>query len=343
MVYAKHINGLHNRLNKQMNNAKILYVTTPITDENDRGRCGVSLTGSLLANILDKHPLYKIKTIYTDSIDNCSKKILDYKPDLVIFNFHKGVNPWIETMNLRELYADIKCICIVYDQAKQIAEQWNPYTHPVWQYMMTYDESVPQNEGVFVVNHLPAKAPTVKYVEHGIPIIGWQGFPAPWKGVHRIAAQVQNEFDEAIIRLHMPDGFFTQPKNVYGPQILAQVKSIITKPGIKVEVSNNWLNEQGIVNWLAQNTINCYFYDYLDGAGMSGSIDYAIAARRPIAITKSHQFKSYWSLEPTIIIESSSLKQIIANGTKPWEPVYKRFTPEQIHKDFTNIFKRIGL
>ena len=272
--------------------SKILYVTTPITTDDGRARSGESLTGSLLANILETHPTYKIEILYTDNFSECSKKILDYKPDCVILNYHPGVNPWMENLALRGLYPDIKCIRIVYDKASQFAAQWNPYTHPVWQYMLTLDESVPQNEGVFVVNHLPAKTPTVEYVDGPVPVIGWQGFPAPWKGVHRIAEVVQREFDEAIIRLHMPDGYFTQPKNVYGPQILAQVNSIITKPGIKVEVSSDWFDEQGIVNWLAQNTVNCYFYDYLDGAGISGSIDYAIAARRPIADRKSTRLNS---------------------------------------------------
>ena len=55
--------------------SKILYVTTPITTNNDRGRCGVSLTGSLLAKILASHPTYKIEIIYTDSQQEIANKI----------------------------------------------------------------------------------------------------------------------------------------------------------------------------------------------------------------------------------------------------------------------------
>lgn len=326
-----------------MKKSNILYITTPITVEDGRCRSGESLTGQLLANVLESHPDYNIEIFHTDDKQAAQNKIEVIRPDATILNFHPGVNPWMENLMLRSIYPNMKNFCIVWDKANQFAEQWNPYTHPVWQYMLTFEDSAVENEGVFRVNHVLPVHPTVQYVDRGVPVIGWQGFPAPWKGVHRIAAQVQHEFDEAIIRLHMPDGFYTQPKNVYGPQILQQVRSIITKPGIKIEVSNDWLEEQDIVNWLAQNTINCYFYDYLDGAGMSGSIDYAIAAKRPIAITKSHQFKTYWNLQPTINIEESSLKQIIANGLQPWEPVYKRFTKEQIWEDFNRIFQRIGL
>jgi len=326
-----------------MKKSKILYVTTPVTVEDGRCRSGESLTGGLLADVLVNHPIYNVEVLYTDDRQETQQKIMNYRPDVCILNYHPGVNPWMETLNLRSLYPDMKTFCIVYDKANQFAEQWNPYTHPIWQYMLTFEDSAVENEGVFRVNHVLPVSPTVSYEEKTIPVFGWQGFPAPWKGVDKMAAQVQHEFDEAIIRLHMPDGYFTQQKNFYGPQIVAHVNSIITKPGIKIEVSNDWLDEQGIVNWLAQNTVNCYFYDYLDGAGMSGSIDYAIAAKRPIAMKKSHQFKPYWNLEPTILIEQSSLKQIIANGTTPWEPIYKRFTREQIWEDFNRIFSRIGL
>jgi hypothetical protein len=326
-----------------MKKSKILYVTAPDTVEDERCRSGESLTGSLLANVLKEHPIYHVEVIYTDSQSETLDKIASYMPDAIIFNFHPGVNPWMEKLNLRELYPHIKSLRIAYDDSINIAKKWNPYSHPVWQYMLTYDSFVEGSEFVFPTTHILPTAPSKPYEDKSIPVIGWQGFPAPWKGVHRIAEQVQQEFDEAIIRLHMPDGFFTQQKNVYGPQIVAHVNSIITKPGIKLEVSNNWLDDQGIVDWLGQNTVNCYFYDYLDGAGMSGSIDYAMAARRPIAMTKSYQFRTYWDLSPTIIIENTTLKQIIANGTAPLEPIYKKFTKEQLWTDYTRIFEGLGL
>jgi hypothetical protein len=326
-----------------MKKSKILFVNAPNTVEDGRCRSGESLTGALIATALREHPIYNIEVIYTDSQTETLDKIASYMPDAIIFNFHPGVNPWMEQLNIRELYPHIKSLRFVYDDTVNVAKKWNPYSHPVWQYMLTFDSFVEANEFVFPTTHVLPNGPSKPYLDRGVPVFGWQGFPAPWKGVHRIAEAVQREFDEAIIRLHMPDGFFTQPKNVYGPQIVEHARSIVTKPGIRFEVSNDWLDEQGIIDWLGQNTVNCYFYDYLDGAGFSGSIDYAMAAHRPIAITKSHQFKTFWNLEPTIIIENTTLKQIIANDITPLKPIYKKFNKEQLWEDYTKIFEGLGL
>jgi hypothetical protein len=326
-----------------MKRSKVLYVTAPNTVENGRCRSGESLTGSLLADVLKEHPIYNVEVLYTDSQFETMAKIKTFDPKVIIFNYHPGVNPWMAQLPVREFYPHIKSLCIVYDNTQNIAETWNPNSSKVWQYMLTYDNFVKETDYVFPTTHILPRGPSKPYEEKDIPVIGWQGFPAPWKGVPRIAYAVQREFDEAIIRLHMPDGFFTEPKNVHGPEIVAQVKSIITKPGIKLEVSNDWMDEQGIIDWLGQNTINCYFYDYLENAGMSGSIDYALAARRPIAITKSFQFKTYWNLNPTIIVDELSLKQIITNGITPLEPMYKKFTREQLWDDYTKIFERLGI
>ena len=92
---------------------------------------------------------------------------------------------------------------------------------------------------------------------------------------------------------------------------------------------------------LAQNTINCYFYDYLDGCGLASSPDYALAAGRPIAVTRSHQMRNYWDLKPSVLIEHSSIREIIANGTAPLEPLYKAYSKESVWQDYSRILNRL--
>ena len=100
-------------------------------------------------------------------------------------------------------------------------------------------------------------------------------------------------------------------------------------------------DDQTIINMLAQNTINCYFYDYQDGAGLSSSVDYALAARRPIAVTRSHQMRHLWNLTPSILIENSSIQQIIDQGTAPLEPLYKDYSKESVWQDYTNMLQKL--
>jgi hypothetical protein len=328
-----------------MKKSKILYITTPTTTDDNRARCGISLTGALLSNVLITHPTYHIETIYTESPSEVEDKIKNYNPECIIFNYDPGSTPWMAHLNTREICPNVKGICVVYNDATPMAESWNPNANPNWQYMLTFDPAVKESDYAFPVSHILPPAPTVPYIENDIPIIGWHGFPAPQKGVPKLAMQIQEEFDEAIFRLHMPDAYFAMKFGLdYPRRIVESFIGLITKPKIKVEISDNWFDDQGIVNWLSQNTINCYFYDIgMPGIGMSGSLDYAIAARRPIAITRSYQFKTCWDLEPSIEIEKTSIKEIIKNGTVPLEHLYKKYTNEQVWNDLTRIFEKIGL
>jgi hypothetical protein len=173
--------------------------------------------------------------------------------------------------------------------------------------------------------------------EHVIPKIGFQGFGFRNKGIHRIALQVQSEFDEAIIRLHIPYSLFVDNNGIEARARVAEVEQIITKPGIKIEVSHDFKTEAEVVAWLNENTINCYFFDPLPNCGISSSIDYALAARRPIAITKSHMLVHLWNLKPSVLIEENSLRTIIANGIAPLEPLYEKYTQAQVAKDYENV------
>jgi hypothetical protein len=328
-----------------MKKLKILYVTTPTTTDDNRGRCGISLTGSLFANILTTHPIYHVEVIYTENPNDVIDKLKDYNPNAVIFNYDPGPMPWVAQINVREICPNAKGFCVVYNEANQLSESWNPNTNPNWQYMLTFDPTIRESDYAFSLTHILPPAPTTPYIESDIPIIGWHGFPAPHKGIPRLALQIQEEFDEAIFRLHMPDGYFAMKFGLdYPRKTVESFIGLITKPGIKVEISDNWLDDQGIVNWLSQNTVNCYFFDMdSPSIGMSGSLDYAIAACRPIAITRCHEFKTCWDLTPTIEIEKTTIAEVIKNGTAPLEHLHAKYTNEKIWNDITRIFEKTGL
>ena len=156
-----------------------------------------------------------------------------------------------------------------------------------------------------------------------------------------INAEIIEEFDEAIIRLHIPD-------SRYGASIqeaytrVEEVKRITKdKPNIKIESSHELLDTQGIIDFLSQNTINCYFYDYMDGAGLASSPDYALAAKRPIAVTKSHQLRNFLSISPSICIEDNSLKDIILFGIEPLKDLYQLYSEENVIRDYELTIEKI--
>jgi hypothetical protein len=169
------------------------------------------------------------------------------------------------------------------------------------------------------------------------PMRIFQGFGFHHKGIYRIAHKIQEEFDEAIFRLHIPKSYYGDPDGHQARQRVAEVQQIITKPGIKIEASYDFLSDEEIIKWLNDNTINCYFYDYLENSGIASSPDYAIAARKPIAINNSRMFINLHNLTPSIEIEKNSLKQIIDNGITPLLPIYEKYKSQNVVKDYENI------
>ena len=140
--------------------------------------------------------------------------------------------------------------------------------------------------------------------------------------------------EEAIIRLQLPYSYYGDPNGQQARERVKEVNTIITKPGIKIEVSHEFLSDEKIIESLNKNTINCYFYDYLENAGIASSPDYAIASFRPISINNSRMFVNLHNLEPSIEIEKLSLKNIIANGIIPLIPLHDKYSHSNVLHDY---------
>lgn len=327
-----------------MNN-KVLFVTQGM--DGHRAACGIGLMGRVVGETLLDHPKYKFELLYADDYATIESKVQEFDPCAIIYNYAPGTTPWMDhAIEERRRLSHIKHFRMMHDMHQGIADSFRPENNYGWEYIIADDPTVRETNHVFITNRLLPAKPTKSYVETGVPIIGFQGFSSihtnDHKGIRKVAHQVVQEFDEAIIKLHIPFGYYGDPHGHAARARVEEVKSIIaSKPGIRVEASFDLLDTQEVIDFLAQNTVNCYFYDYLDGAGLASSPDYALAARRPIAVTRSHQMRNFWNLEPTVLIEQTNLRTIIQNGTKPLESLYEAYSKESVHNDYARILDKI--
>jgi hypothetical protein len=93
------------------------------------------------------------------------------------------------------------------------------------------------------------------------------------------------------------------------------------------------MTSEQMVAWLSENDVNCYFYHDTNDFGVASAPDYAIAARRPIAVKQTSQLRYVWQNVPESIIDNSSLKQIIAQGFAPFELLYNKMKVEHVVKE----------
>lgn len=311
-----------------MTKPKILFVTQTL---GIKSACGIGLIGDLFGRNLLEHPDFNFELLYSDSVDEIKSKIRSINPAAVLYNYSPVSTPWVDNLSLRFGEFDhIPQARVMHDINQHYVDNYRPERDHLWSFNFTSDHTLKGNRYIFPATRVSPGEPTVSYELPEIPTIGYQGFGFHHKGIARIAQQVVKEFDQAIIKLHMPFAFYGDANGDHARARIREVQTIISeKPGIQLITSHEMLDTQEIINLLAQNTINCYFYDYQDGIALSSSLDYGIAARRPVATTRSHQMRNVWNLTPTILIENSSLKQIIDNDITPLEPLYRLYSKEQ--------------
>lgn len=309
---------------------KILFVS------HSSQRCGIYQFGKNTIESLASSSQYRY--LYHESASNkfgaveylsCLNKHL---PDAVIYNWNPVTIPWLNDELIKLIKVQqpfIKHLSIVHDE---IAPFTNIDAH------IHLDPDFQDTGNHFHVGRLiPDFTPKDSKPKN---IIGSFGFGCSHKNYQRIVEQVNREFDEATVRLHIPMNDYDSAK---GSSVMSYIEECrkIAKPGIKIEANHKFLSKQELLDWLADNTINCFFFDRCEGRGISSSIEYALAVKRPIAITDSCMFKHVVNATPSILIDKSSLQQIIQNGTTPLNQFYELWTKENLVKGYDQIIKKV--
>ena len=263
---------------------------------------------------------------------------------------------WLNNSRLSKLYPEIKHVMINYDTRQIcidmlrnntldlndpligndslvemfITQVTNNFTH-----VISDNTTLTESNNVFISPRaIPCMNTSILDGTDNITI-GFQGFILQHKGIERLANQIKKEFNNATFRIHAPI-----PHNIpiiTRNTIIDNIKKILENTNIKLEITEEYLNDNEIVEWLSKNTINCYFYDELKEHAIASSPDYAISSGRPIAISKSYQFRHMWDLTPSILIEERSLKEIINSGIEPLIPLYESYS----HKNFITKYEDI--
>src|SRR5262249_46493040 len=104
---------------------------------------------------------------------------------------------------------------------------------------------------------------------NGVPIIGSFGFGTPGKGFDRIVKLVQEEFDEAIIRLNIPYARFGDEDGSKARQIAGQCRGLVKKQGISLSITHDYFDKKGLQDFLVGNSINVFLYEGMNGRGIS--------------------------------------------------------------------------
>ena len=276
---------------------------------SEPGRCGVYQHGLRMKNMLSKDDRYELVYREIDSGDAFLKILGEDNPDVIFYNWHWLTIPWLTADHTRST------------QAKQIIYHHEhpgliPYTFNYDAVLMADMTDIPDARMYSCPRPL-LESPLLKDIpKNDIFTVGSFGFGLANKGLDQLVKRVGEQFDEAIVNLHLTSAFYGDAQ---GHQMLAVSDACraAARPGIQVNITNHFIPEQDLIDFLRGNHINVFNYDYMSERGLSGAADYAMAVDTPFAINSSHMFRHISSRRPDINWDNYSLKEIYELGLEP--------------------------
>ena len=295
-------------------------------------RCGVYQWGINLLEAISKSEKYHFQYVEVLNLEELDAVVAESNCEAILYNYHPQTLTFINPSIARR-YRQVN-IALMHEmtQAEADAMPDRFFQH----YVMGDPTLIENNPAVFKTGRLILPYTNTKK-DPEIVTIGTFGFSVGSKGYQRLIDVVQDEFDEAIIRVHIPSNGIIDADGAVANRHVEECRRRIRKPGIQIQPSHEFLDRDAMLDFLAGNTVNAFLYDYLKVAGISSSPDHALAVRRPMVITKSIMFRHLHSLHPSITIEDSSLKEIIRNGIEPFSHLYELWNEDTIRIEYENI------
>lgn len=242
--------------------------------------------------------------------------------DVLVYNYHEKLCPWLcnEWIRAREVpclaigghdcYPDFSELKLILncDSASEPTKRNIPLPRPVRNFA-----PLPNPERI---------------------TIGSCGFAFGSKNFQHVATVVAQSYDDALIRLHMPQHPHGEPVDAIVGSIRQQLWNL-NKPNIDVEISTDFLSDEELISFLSSNTANVFLYPPFtnEKRGLSSAIDKALSARKPIAISDSTMYR-HINTEDKFLLSKFSLAEIISFGVEHIKPFWATHSEEKLIKVF---------
>lgn len=302
-------------------------------------KCGVGQFGRHIAKTLvdAKDGDVEWQAIICDNPSTFIQICHMFNPDVIVYNYYPSTMPWYYKGIVEK-----PSVGIVHETAWLLPEFPPSGIFDAFDYLIHPDGTLP-----YFKTPVPLfRTPRLIYEwetqpsPFDIPTFGSFGFGFLDKNFDELVGLVQSEYDEAIIRLHIPSAKFGDPQGSLANAQAERSRAALRKMGIMLEINHEFLSTHGLLKWLADNWMNCFIYAENYGRGLSSTIDYALSVDRPIAVNNSYQFR-HLDTDPSIRIGDLSLHEIMENGVKPLLPLKEEYSAENFVKCYNDIIKTI--
>jgi hypothetical protein len=310
-------------------------VTSIIFFSHSQQQCGVHQFGKQVFAALRESSKFEFIYCEVSQPSDLREAVVRYDPAAAVFNFHPATIGWAAGWPAWSL--QIPTVGIMHEMTAAIADQTDDTS---FDYYIFHDPSaVPRNPIFFTTGRLVPEPKSA-----GGPsrfTIGSFGFATPGKGFEAVVARAHAEFDDCLIRLNIPSSEFCDKDGTEARAVAERCRAIVAKPGVDIEVTHDFMDLDGVITFLAENSLNAFFYEDQEERGISSAIDLALAARRPIAARRTSMVRHLFNSRPSIFVEERSLREIADSGLIPLQPFIEQWTADHIRIDYEKMLEAV--
>lgn len=294
-------------------------------------RCGVYQMGRRIASALSS----RIPDFHSYEGDFEGAKALASRlnPKIVVHNWHPYTLPW--SADMMRIFPSAKHVGLIHE----IAESSAHAGLELFTYRMVCDPDFPvDNVKTFrSVRHVPRyEKPLLKNDRF---TVGSFGFAVGGKLYHHVVPLVCASFPRPLIRLHIPRAFYGDAAGAAAHGYAGECAKRLDN-GAELQVTHDFMPEEDLLDWLAQNDLNVFFYEPNIGRGIASALDYAIAVRRPLAINNSDMFRHVRGRLGHY--PSQSLVHLYLETGSRVEAIYDEWSLDRLAADYALMFAALS-
>jgi len=289
--------------------------------------CGVYQSGKRIYELLEDST--KINFIYreVESYQEFVSRMKIISPDAVLYNWHQGTMNWLT----KKMVENTGAKSYFYFHTTVLDPKIGAYLF-FGDYAL--DRNIlPLNRQILVPRPILKYRGT--YPKNNILTIGSFGLAFFQKGFHTLTKLVNATFERAVLNLHMPQSYFSDPTGTETKRVADECRRLNTNRGIQLNITQNFKNDAELLTFLAGNDINVFMHTE-NGEGLSGIGDYALAVKRPIAITNCTMFRHF--MKDEIRLDKHPIPEILSFGTKPLDEFYEKWSENNFKAEMEGVF-----
>jgi hypothetical protein len=307
---------------------KILFLN------HKKSQCGIYELGNRIFGLIDQNIM---PCVYREinTLKEFHSTIYVEKPDAIIYNYYPATMPFLDEWTIKML-PKIKHFAIIHDPLDpnfiaRIDKMFNAW--------IIHDQTntLSSKKKFTTCRPIPRYERTKKRNDH--LTIGTHGFPvSPWKMYDTMVEYINESFDEVTINMNLTvasfGGTIEQVNNV-----AKKCFSKITKPEIHLNITHDYIpTEAGMIDWLANNTMNIYFYNPPNQwQGVGASADLAIASQSSLAVNDSYMYRHINSILGSC--SRADIKNFIHND-EDVKKLYLEWSPERMTNDYKTMIEK---